>query len=407
MRKWTAKKTLLAALQVAGLVAFLGNTSALSAETIRTLTYPDGSQYVGEVVGNVPNGQGATTWPDGKRFTGEYRNGKSNGHGTIILPDGRRYVGEFRDNKPEGQGTSYWPNGQIRFSGMWHDGQFTGRTIASTTLSRSPEPSSTDPTRAQTTPNTATNQGTLKLSKGQAYIGQLRDGKPNGFGTMTFPDGQKYIGQFVDGLRNGQATVTFADGRKFTGEYRDDKRNGPGTLVLPNGEKYVGEYRDGEKNGQGTSYLANGEIQSSGSWANGNFVGGSSPSLQANNERTQNAPSSAPEPQSVQRDLPPSTGVFEMNMSSACGYVLKKVAGSGDEKELAVKVLAELYTGLESTIELLQQKPRLSLVVGGTGPALAQMLAGTDNECNSHREYTITTAATLGYFHARIMAGLQ
>lgn len=119
----------------------------------------------------------------------------------------------------------------------------------------------------------ANGHGTLTLSNGRIYVGQVRDGKPNGQGVMTYPDGQKYVGEFLDGLRHGQAIVTFADGRKFVGEYRDDKRNGQGILSSLNGEKYVGEYRDGEKNGQGTAYLANGDIQSSGLWANGKFAG--------------------------------------------------------------------------------------------------------------------------------------
>ena len=44
------------------------------------------------------------------------------------------------------------------------------------------------------------------------YIGEIKNGKPNGKGTYTFPDGKKYEGKFKDGKEQGQGTLTTPDG---------------------------------------------------------------------------------------------------------------------------------------------------------------------------------------------------
>lgn len=62
------------------------------------------------------------------------------------------------------------------------------------------------------------------------------------------------------------------DGRKYVGEFKDGKPDGRGTNVLPDGSKYVGEFKDGKGNGQGTQYAVSGAIVRSGIFANGVFV---------------------------------------------------------------------------------------------------------------------------------------
>ena len=52
----------------------------------------------------------------------------------------------------------------------------------------------------------------------------------NCVGTHTFANGT-YVGEWRDGLPNGQGTITFANGNKFVGEWRDDKMHGQGTFI--------------------------------------------------------------------------------------------------------------------------------------------------------------------------------
>ena len=93
----------------------------------------------------------------------------------------------------------------------------------------------------------------------------------NCFGTFT-GGGHKYVGEFKDGKPNGQGTSTYASGHKYVGEHKDSKITGQGGLTYANGEKYVGEFEDGKRNGQGTSFRADGSVASAGIWANDKFV---------------------------------------------------------------------------------------------------------------------------------------
>ena len=58
---------------------------------------------------------------------------------------------------------------------------------------------------------------------GGKYVGEVKDGEPNGQGTLTFPDGSKYVGEFKDGNYNGQGTLTLPSGDKYVGEWKDDE----------------------------------------------------------------------------------------------------------------------------------------------------------------------------------------
>ena len=76
------------------------------------------------------------------------------------------------------------------------------------------------------------------------YIGEIKNGKPNGQGTYTFPDGKKYEGEFKDGKEHGKGTYTYPDGVKYEGEWKDGKEHGKGTLTTPDGFTDVGEWED-------------------------------------------------------------------------------------------------------------------------------------------------------------------
>ena len=78
----------------------------------------------------------------------------------------------------------------------------------------------------------------------------------------------KYVGEYKDGIPNGQGTITWSDGRKYVGEFKDGKKHGQGTYTWSDGGKYVGEFKDGEfwngteydKNGKFLYKLVNGKI---------------------------------------------------------------------------------------------------------------------------------------------------
>ena len=77
------------------------------------------------------------------------------------------------------------------------------------------------------------------------YMGEIKNGKPDGRGIKLKPDGGKYVGEFKDGLPNGQGTETFSNGEKYIGEFKDGKFHGQGTKTWSDG-MYVGKYKDGK-----------------------------------------------------------------------------------------------------------------------------------------------------------------
>jgi len=112
-------------------------------------------------------GKRTVTYSDGSKYVGDFRDAKANGRGTRTWPDGMKYVGEFKDHKFNGQGTYTWPNGE-KYVGEWKDNKFNG-------------------------------QGTYTLPHGAKYVGEWKDGKRNGQGTLIWPDGIKYVGEFKEG----------------------------------------------------------------------------------------------------------------------------------------------------------------------------------------------------------------
>jgi hypothetical protein len=93
------------------------------------------------------------------------------------------------------------------------------------------------------------------------YVGEIKNGKPNGQGTYTSTDGRKYVGMFKDGKYHGQGIWTYSSvGQKDEGEWKDGKMTGQGTSTYPNGDKYVGEYKDGKK-WNGIRYYKDGNIK--------------------------------------------------------------------------------------------------------------------------------------------------
>ena len=84
------------------------------------------------------------------------------------------------------------------------------------------------------------------LPDGGNYVGESKNGEPNGQGTMTLPDGTKYFGEWKDGKPNGQGTEITTDGSKFVGEFKDDS--------FLNGTFY-------DKKGNINSKMLNGKIE--------------------------------------------------------------------------------------------------------------------------------------------------
>ena len=107
------------------------------------------------------------------------------------------------------------------------------------------------------------NDASIFYENGDHYIGDLKNGLPDGNGTLNkILDGMgyTYIGQFKNGKRNGKGNLSSKDNKyNYDGGWKDDKKNGVGTL-FDNGDKYTGDFIDDKYCGNGTLCGKNGEI---------------------------------------------------------------------------------------------------------------------------------------------------
>ncbi|RRQ48361.1 hypothetical protein DZC72_11635 [Maribacter algicola] len=109
---------------------------------------------------------------------------------------------------------------------------------------------------------------TFKSRKGNQlhYIGQVKDGKAQGYGIALLDTGSRYEGNWKDNQRHGQGTFYWPDGEYYSGEFENDFRNGFGTYFWPNGEKYAGQWKEDKRSGSGKFFDSEGDVLASGEW---------------------------------------------------------------------------------------------------------------------------------------------
>jgi len=91
------------------------------------------------------------------------------------------------------------------------------------------------------------------------YVGEIENGKPNGYGKLTSPSGEElYLGMY----KKGKQTIGYGyynwQGNKYFGELKNGIPNGYGVLIWM-GEKIFGEFRN-MKIWKGTTYSTSGEV---------------------------------------------------------------------------------------------------------------------------------------------------
>jgi hypothetical protein len=144
-------------------------------------------EYNGFFENDMSHGQGTITYADGSKYVGEWKDSYEHGLGTYTNADGSKYVGEYKNGKRHGQGT--WTGGPRskwagdKYVGEFKDGKYHG-------------------------------QGTFTYNKsGDKYVGQFENNKRNGQGTYTFADGEKIISNWYENKENGQGKRIFKNGK--------------------------------------------------------------------------------------------------------------------------------------------------------------------------------------------------
>lgn len=104
---------------------------------------------------------------------------------------------------------------------------------------------------------------------GCRYVGEYRDGKPQGKGKIYYNDDRvSYEGQFNDGMLQGQGIMVWQNGDRYEGKWENDHMNGQGTYIWSSGKKYVGQWVNDSRTGKGIVYYSDGS-RFEGYFANG------------------------------------------------------------------------------------------------------------------------------------------
>ena len=243
------------------------------------------TEYIGDWVDDEYSGQGThiirTKDGDEYKYTGLWSNNKKNGKGTLILKNSNgdeveKYIGMWKDENYHGQGELF-KNGVLDFKGEFKEGKKHKEFIDAT---------NSESAEGCVSGDCENGFGTKVFNK-EKYIGNWKNGNPNGQGTWVNSDKSKAVGNWIDGFQEGVFEVFKSDGtlshREIWGGKgiglikpgcaSGDCENGWGKYVWEDGNWYEGNWKNGLQHGSGNLYWYNGN-KYFGDWEN-NLMSGS------------------------------------------------------------------------------------------------------------------------------------
>ena len=151
---------------------------------------------------------------DGNTYLGTLKNGIFDGNGILSSDDNKYlYNGEWKDGVKHGKGQLITE--KIKYSGKFENDVFSG------------------------------NKGILCDERGNIYEGDFLNGKFEGYGHYKMSNGDNYIGEFKNGLFDGKGQLTDKNGNVFDGDFVKGKKEGFGVIITNKGEKIEGKYKNG------------------------------------------------------------------------------------------------------------------------------------------------------------------
>lgn len=112
----------------------------------------------------------------------------------------------------------------------------------------------------------------IRFEDGRVYIGEEKDGLPNGMGKMIYADGDIYEGSYVNGKKEGKGKYFYADQSVYEGDYVNGREEGKGKHTYVNGNVYEGDYVNGRREGVGKFVFYSGAVYE-GEWVKGKYEG--------------------------------------------------------------------------------------------------------------------------------------
>ena len=194
------------------------------------MTYANGDKYEGKFADDKPHGKGKLTYRNKDVYTGQFKGGKLEGEGTMTYADGSSFTGQWKHNFKDGPGTLTAADGSIT-EGLWLNGKYVEEeTVAEAVHDEDghvdmeeiaelvSEPIRDDMEQRQALPDCTYGNcdgiiGIYKYRDGSKYVGEFKNGKPEGEGKCYYKNGDKYVGEWKRHAPHGEGTMYFSTGR--------------------------------------------------------------------------------------------------------------------------------------------------------------------------------------------------
>lgn len=202
------------------------------------MTYANGDKYMGTWANELPNGQGKYYFKSRERYEGHFLNGDFDGQGTMTYTDGAFYSGSWQKNRKHGTGTLVTPNGK-KTQGSWANGKPVSTTNAgnSTGVAGQQKPSQTgSSTASKPSPTKADVSGLRNCGTSFCRVGR---------GYYDYPDGSRWIGEFKEGYPNGKGICYYSNGDRYEGEWVNNAPHGEGIMYFSTGRVYGAVWMNG------------------------------------------------------------------------------------------------------------------------------------------------------------------
>ena len=112
--------------------------------------------------------------------------------------------------------------------------------------------------------NNSYHKGVLVWQNGDVYVGEIKDGNPEGFGSYLLKSGELYVGEWTRGKRDGYGSnIQPEEGFTtdiYVGDFKDNKKDGTGTYSWGDGQKYIGPFRNDKMEGKGKIITYDGTV---------------------------------------------------------------------------------------------------------------------------------------------------
>ncbi|TNV71953.1 hypothetical protein FGO68_gene2876 [Halteria grandinella] len=112
-----------------------------------------------------------------------------------------------------------------------------------------------------------TGKGTLKMSNGDMYTGEMVNMQAEGNGLFKYADGWTYYGELSQNKRHGIGIYEKMNQALYSGQFQNDLMHGYGNFTSPERNTYQCQWKQGQRQGHCTTYFENGDIEI-GLWSN-------------------------------------------------------------------------------------------------------------------------------------------